>query len=179
MKEIEGFPGYFACENGRIFSKVGTRIGRYLNISLSNRGYAQVILCGNKTEKRFSVHRLIAMAYIPNPENKPQVNHIDGVKINNKPENLEWCTQSENMRHAYRTGLQKPSDIQKSAVSKYMKTRVGELCSSCRKIINIKTNVVYYSLKYACEKENMSLVIIGHMLTGQQKNKSDLRYYTE
>lgn len=62
---------------------------------------------GNRVIKR--VHRLVAETYIPNPEDKPQVNHIDGNKKNNDVSNLEWVDNSENMKHAFKTGLAKPS----------------------------------------------------------------------
>ena len=68
--------------------------------------YLLVKLTKNKIEKCFQVHRLVAMAFIPNPQNKPQVNHINGNKTDNKVENLEWVTQTENIRRAYATGLQ-------------------------------------------------------------------------
>ena len=59
----------------------------------------------NKKRKAFLVHRLIALTYIPNPENKPDINHLDGNPLNNNVSNLEWCTKTENMKHAKETGL--------------------------------------------------------------------------
>lgn len=59
----------------------------------------------NKVKSSWSVHRLVALAFIPNPENKPEVNHKDGNRLNNHLNNLEWCTKEENMAHAVGTGL--------------------------------------------------------------------------
>ena len=69
-------------------------------------GYGHVSLTDNAgVQKRTWVHRLVALAFIPNPENKPQVNHKDGDKRNNRVENLEWCTARENLMHSFNTGL--------------------------------------------------------------------------
>jgi len=70
-------------------------------------GYYYVCLSKNGKVRKFKVNRLVAQAFIPNPDNKPFVNHIDGDKLNNNVNNLEWCTQSENMLHAYKYGLRK------------------------------------------------------------------------
>lgn len=72
---------------------------------LSSGGYYRVKLSHNKIYKSYAIHRLVAFAFIPNPLNKPDINHIDGVKSHNYVENLEWVTRSENSLHAYRTGL--------------------------------------------------------------------------
>ena len=70
-----------------------------------NKKYGIVTYYDNAKQKRPYVHRLIAEAFIPNIDNKSQVNHIDGNPLNNKVENLEWVTAKENMQHAYKTGL--------------------------------------------------------------------------
>lgn len=79
--------------------------GKLISARLDQDGYPRPTLQVNKKRYYKLLHRLVAMAYIPNPDNKSCVNHIDGNKLNNNVENLEWCTVSENNNHAFRTGL--------------------------------------------------------------------------
>ena len=96
MKEIKGFPDYFVTEDGRVFS---TKKGELRELKLCGTGYKHVTLI-NGQRKYPSVHRLVAEAYIPNPDNLPEVNHIDENKLNNNVDNLEWVTRSQNNRHS-------------------------------------------------------------------------------
>ena len=110
---IKGYEGLYEISNlGRVKSlpKVRGRAvtGEKILKSHVVNGYEMVMLCRNYKTFNASVHRLVAQAFIPNPKNKPHINHIDGNKANNNIENLEWCTPSENMMHAYRTGLKTP-----------------------------------------------------------------------
>ena len=72
---------------------------------INRYGYHRITLSKNNIRINYSVHRLVALAFIENPNNKPFINHIDGNKVNNTVENLEWCTSGENNRHAFATGL--------------------------------------------------------------------------
>lgn len=124
-KEIPNCDGlYLANEKGQIKSKdrprrhfsikedncFYNRKGIILKPVLDISGYYRVtITFKNRKQKVFPVHRLIAQTFIPNPENKPQVNHKDGNKTNNNVENLEWVTVQENIVHAFENGLNKGS----------------------------------------------------------------------
>lgn len=88
-----------------------SNVERLLSCSMSNLGYRKVELYKNGKSKMFYVHRLVANSFIPNPDNKPQVNHKDGNKSNNRVENLEWVSAKENISHAISTGLKTNSPM--------------------------------------------------------------------
>lgn len=103
MVEIE--KDYFVTKDGKVFSR---RKFSSLTELKSSRGGHQGYLKVRIGDKAMFVHRLVAIAYLPNLENKETVNHINGIKDDNRLENLEWCTRSENSKHAYDIGLHKP-----------------------------------------------------------------------
>lgn len=118
-KDIKGYEGIYQVSNyGKVKSldraiwmEINNCFGKFKSNLLKQEnganGYPKVVLCKNNLPKTYLVHRLITIAFIPNPYNKPEVNHKNGIKIDNRLENLEWVTLSENHTHAYKIGLQK------------------------------------------------------------------------
>ena len=113
MEEIKDVPGwegvYAVSRNGRIWSYPNRlHDGKWLLTRLGKNSLCcSIDLCSRgKKRKTINVHRLVAKAFIPNPDNLPEVNHKDGNRENNVVSNLEWCTSSQNQKHAYATGLQ-------------------------------------------------------------------------
>ena len=92
--EIQGYPNYLIYPDGRIWSNY--RKGGFLKHAVHWKGYHQVDLRRDGKRKMFSVHRLVAIHYIPNPDNKPEVDHINRIRHDNRLENLRWVTSLEN-----------------------------------------------------------------------------------
>lgn len=102
IQSYEGFDlgsDYFITEEGNVFSKKQGKLKQLKGEKLN--GYLRVKLYSLNFSKKILVHRLVGVEFIPNPENKPFINHKNGVKWDNRVENLEWCTYSENLLHAY------------------------------------------------------------------------------
>ena len=106
-KDIQGYEGLYQVSN---LGRVKSLTKRYKDVECLKfyewDGYKIVGLHKNRQRTAYRVHRLVALAFVPNEQGKPQVNHINGDKSDNRASNLEWCTGSENMKHAYSNGLQ-------------------------------------------------------------------------
>lgn len=127
-KDIVGYEGHYAVEGHKIFSlKSGEAIELKPQTLIS--GYQQIGLRKDGKRKFYYVHRLIAEAYLPNPENKPEINHINGIKSDNRPENLQWATKSENLKHAYENGLRIPVRGDNHSATKIKDSQVIEIFS--------------------------------------------------
>lgn len=131
---------------------------------ITNKGYVRVQLCKNRKIKLKVVHRLVAIHFIPNSENKSEVNHKDGNKKNNYYKNLEWNTRLQNQKHALKNGL----------LDRILFT--SEKNPMCRKVRNITTKKEYKSIREAINNENLPFGYnnLYFMLIGKYKNKSNL-----
>lgn len=144
------FENYEISTKGNIKN---TKTNRILKTRVNKRGYLKTNIMVDGKLKTVFPHRLVAIAFIENKENKEQVNHIDGNKTNNSVNNLEWVTGTENSRHAVKTGLIKTKKV---------------------KQFNLKNEFIceYNSIKEACEKNNLKAngiyaVCIGYKKTSQ------------
>jgi hypothetical protein len=107
-KPIEGTYGKYEVSNlGRVMSKM-QRNPRIMPQTIQRSGYHYVMLHVNNKPTCRRVHRLVAQAFLPNPNNMKEVNHKDGNKDNNRADNLEWCTRSHNVKHSFDMGLKQP-----------------------------------------------------------------------
>lgn len=102
----EGFDSYYISKDGRLLKLYKTGNIKFINPRLDAYGYMRVSITDNNGKRKDrKMHRLMAQTFLPNPENKPEVNHINGDKTDYRLENLEWCTRSENTKHWHKSIL--------------------------------------------------------------------------
>lgn len=135
--DVKPFHQYYVSSCGKVFGCTG----RELKQETTNRGYKRLSLSINGKHERWSVHRLVALLFIPNPEQKLQVNHIDGNKENNSVTNLEWCCASKNCKHAFRTGLRENQ----------VKGKFGKEHIASRPFVCVETGKIYNCLRELAE----------------------------
>ena len=152
-KDIEDYPNYQISNFGRVKSKerytkakdneIIHRKDKMLKSQTDTKGYKYVRLYNSKGFKAKKIHRLVAEHYIPNLDSKPQVNHINGDKADNRVENLEWCTDLENKHHAIENGLV-DLELRKSNMSKLGKSK---------KALMKRWNKQFSAMEYKVESE--------------------------
>lgn len=174
--DIPNVDGYQINKLGQVLSLPKERRGgqgvymsksKLLNISVSRFGYKYVSLKTNGKMKHISIHRLLAIIFIPNPQNYPIINHKDGNKDNNSLDNLEWCTYKQNNDHAIQCGLArravgvnapkaklKPEDIPKIIEMRSKGTSYAE--------IGRKYNVAAGSIKAICVGKTWKSILVNH-----------------
>lgn len=129
-RDVIGYEGlYQVSDMGRVKS-IGYDKEKILKPGRDTGGYFHVNLFKDGIKKLYKVHRLVCLNFLDNPENKEQVNHINGIKTDNRLINLEWNTRSENRQHAYNTGLQTSSKGINHGRSKLTEKQVLEIRSS-------------------------------------------------
>ena len=143
MEFINDFPDYLIDENGNIYS---IKKKKFLNPSITDKGYLKVNLYNNGVYKTKFVHRLVAETFLPNPDNLPQINHKNECKTDNSVNNLEWCSASYNINYGSRN----------KKIS--------------RKVQCIETGIVYDSLREAGRKTGINYQNISNNIKGKTKS---------
>jgi hypothetical protein len=194
-KKIKDFPNYSVSNTGLVRNDI---TGKLKKLQHDKSGYLVCDLYHHQKRKLYKIHRLIAEAFISNPEGKPHINHINGIKDDNRIENLEWCTSEENNYHAWNV---LDSDNRRKKMAEHARNRVwsdesrekvgknkkgkklseqarknmsdahkGKEGSNKKSIECIETKIVYESIKQASEDMGILRTSIQNVLSGLSEN---------
>lgn len=194
-KKIKDFPNYSISNTGLVRNDI---TGKFKKIQHDNYGYLVCALYHHQERKLYKIHRLIAEYYIPNPDNKPYINHINGIKDDNRIENLEWCTAKENNYHAWNvldsgerrkkmanhahnrdwsnesrekiSENKKGKKLSEQARKNMSDAHRGEEGNNKKSIECIETKIVYKSIKQASEDMGILRTSIQNVLSGLSEN---------
>lgn len=152
-KFVYGYPHLIVSNRGKVRSLL---LDRELIPQRTNRGYLRVALCKGKTTKYVHVHRLVAEAFVPNPNGYDTVDHIDGNKLNNNADNLQWLSRGNNIRKAG-----------------------NARCKGAKPIICVETGKVYKSVHQASKELHIAVATISAIAKGEYKSyhKLSFKYY--
>lgn len=155
-KEVKGYEGLYEISNkGRIWSNIS---GRHLRITRGTRRYGQVVLYRSGESKSYLAHRLVAGHFLRKPSDKEMVNHKDGNRFNNDVRNLEWVTPSENVQHAFDTGLKDPMIGERNGRSKLTEAQVrGILAGTIDEGVPDK----FYAKKFGVSHQTIAFIRTG------------------
>jgi hypothetical protein len=148
-------PNMILYQDGRLYN---IKTNKFKKWAKDTNGYMKTQIWVNGVSKNVSQHRLVAQYFIDNPKSKKQVNHKNGVKHDNRLENLEWVTQSENAKHSFANGLQK-------------------VTRPCKKVKDLYTGEIFESVTQAAKCLNMNRTSLSRMLNGSRENKTTLIIY--
>ena len=153
-RDVPGYEGlYQVSDQGRVRN---TKRGRLLKPNTNGSGYAQTMLSRQGARSYPLLHRLVALAFIPNPEGKPQINHKNGNKNDNRAENLEWGTMGENLLHRHRV--------------------LGQPGGRCKPVLCISTGRAYPSAKAAAADLGLNRSGVSQVCNGTQKTTKNYKF---
>lgn len=169
-KIIDGYENYSISDNGVVINEI---TGKVKSQFIDKKGYSIVTLFKDNKSKNLKIHRLVATAFIPNKNSLPQINHINGIKTDNRVENLEWCTSNENIKHRYyvlkngvmrkvrciETGEVFESERQAREKCGYNSQRIGEACRNGIKVNGLHWEYVDYEHNPKDEPTKTQIII--------------------